>query len=384
MSEKRKDNKGRILKKGESQRKNGTYDYRFVDSKGKTHSVYAKTLDVLRQKEKEIERDIADGIDFAAGDEKVCDLVDRYMAMKRTIKPNSARSYSTVVKRIHVDAFGQRKIRSIKKSDAKAWFVKLHDEGLKRNTITVYKSVLQPAFEMAVDDDAIRKNPFRFNLSELLPDDEAKRVALTPAQQKKYLKFLRDYGSGVYYDDIVILLETGLRVSELYGITLSDVDFSKRRLYVRRQLCRTGDQPYFVCPPKSSSGIRTIPLSNTAYEAFQRVIAARPKPAVEMIIDGCGGFMFLDSYEKPKVAMHLENYMRQMQKKYRKLYGDTLPTVTPHVLRHTFCTNMQQAGLDPKSLQYVMGHSDPEITMSLYTHSDYDFVEHAFHEALSM
>ena len=202
MSEKRKDNKGRILKKGESQRKNGTYDYRFVDSKGKTHSVYAKTLDVLRQKEKEIERDIADGIDFAAGDEKVCDLVDRYMAMKRTIKPNTARSYSTVVKRIHVDAFGQRKIRSIKKSDAKAWFVKLHDEGLKRNTITVYKSVLQPAFEMAVDDDAIRKNPFRFNLSELLPDDEAKRVALTPAQQKKYLKFLRDYGSGVYYDDI--------------------------------------------------------------------------------------------------------------------------------------------------------------------------------------
>ena len=182
----------------------------------------------------------------------------------------------------------------------------------------------------------------------------------------------------------MILLETGLRVSELYGITLSDVDFSKRRLYVRRQLCRTGDQPYFVCPPKSSSGIRTIPLSDVAYEAFRRVIVARPKPSVEMIIDGCGGFLFLDSYEKPKVAMHLENYMRQMQRKYRKLYGDTLPTVTPHVLRHTFCTNMQQAGLAPKSLQYVMGHSDPEITMSLYTHSDYDFVEHAFHEALSM
>ena len=77
------------------------------------------------------------------------------------------------------------------------------------------------------------------------------------------------------------------------------------------------------------------------------MIEARPKPSVEMIIDGCGGFLFLDSYEKPKVAMHLENYMRQMQRKYRKLYGDTLPTVTPHVLRHTFCTNMQQAGLDP-------------------------------------
>lgn len=384
MSEKRKDSKGRILKKGESQRKNGTYDYRFTDSKGKTHSVYAKTLDMLRQKEKAIERDIADGIDYAAGEETVSQLVDRYMSLKRTIKPNSERAYSSVIKRVHTDPFGQKKIRNVKKSDAQAWFVKLHDEGLKRNTISVYKCVLQPAFEMAVDDDAIRKNPFRFNLSDLLPDDEAKRVALTPAQQKRYLSFIKENGSGIYYDDIVILMETGLRVSELYGITLSDVDLFKRRLYVRRQLCRTGDKPYFVCPPKSSSGIRTVPLSNTAYEAFKRVITNREKPQVEMVIDGYGGFLFLDSYGKPKVAMHLENYMRQMQRKFKKLYGDALPTITPHVLRHTFCTNMQQAGLDPKSLQYVMGHSDPELTMSLYTHSDYDYVEHAFHEALSV
>lgn len=159
MSEKRKDSRGRILKKGESQRKNGTYDYRFTDSKGKTHSVYAKTLDVLRQKEKVIERDIADGIDYAAGDETVSDLVDRYMSIKRTIKTNSERAYSSVIKRVHTDPFGQKKIRNVKKSDAQAWFVKLHDEGLKRNTISIYKCVLQPAFEMAVDDDAIRKNP---------------------------------------------------------------------------------------------------------------------------------------------------------------------------------------------------------------------------------
>ena len=202
-----------------------------------------------------------------------------------------------------------KKASNVKKSDAQAWFVKLHDEGLKRNTISVYKCVLQPAFEMAVDDDAIRKNPFRFNLSDLLPDDEAKRVALTPAQQKRYLSFIKENGSGIYYDDIVILMETGLRVSELYGITLSDVDLFKRRLYVQRQLCRTGDKPYFVCPPKSSSGIRTVPLSNTAYEAFKRVITNREKPQVEMVIDGYGGFLFLDSYGKPKVAMHLENYM---------------------------------------------------------------------------
>jgi len=179
-------------------------------------------------------------------------------------------------------------------------------------------------------------------------------------------------------------LETGLRVSELYGLTINDVDLFNRRIYVRRQLCRTGDNPYFICPPKTDSGIRTVPLSNRAFQTFQPVIANREQPKVEMMVDGISGFLFLDSYGKPKVAMHIENYMRQIRKRYQKLYGGSLPVVTPHVLRHTFCTNLQQAGLDPKSLQYVMGHSDPEITMSLYAHSDYDFVESAFKKALGI
>ena len=384
MAGKRKDTKGRVLRTGESQRKNGTYDFRFVDKYKKTHSIYAKSLDELRIKESAIERDSNDGIDYCAGEQTVAELVDKYMGLKRIIKPNSVRAYSSAVNRIHNDPFGQKRIRNVKKSDAQAWFVKLHDDGLKRNTINVLKTVLQPAFEMAVDDDAIRKNPFRFNLSELPPDDQAKRVALTKSQQKKYLQYIKEYGSEMYFNDIVILLETGLRVSELYGLTINDVDLKKRRIYIHRQLCRTAERPYFVCPPKSKSGIRTIPLSDTAYTALQDVIANRPNPKVEMMVDGYSGFLFLDSFERPKVAMHLENYMREMQRKYKRMYRGSFPSVTPHVLRHTFCTNMQQAGLDPKSLQYVMGHSDIELTLSLYTHSDYDFVEHAFRNALNL
>ena len=382
MAKKRKDSKGRVLKKGESQRKNGTYDYRYTTKKGKIVSVYAKTLEDLRQKEILIERDILDGIDYNAGEQTVSELVDKYINMKRKIKPNSIRAYSSPIKRIHADPFGRKRIRDIKKSDAQAWFIKLHDEGLKRNTISVFKTVLQPAFEMAVDDDIIRKNPFRFNISELLPDDQVKRPALTKSQQKKYLDFVRDYGSSNYYNDIVILLETGLRVSELYGLTLLDIDLIKRRLYVRRQLCRTADKPYFVCPPKTENGIRTVPLSNVAYRAIKEVITNRGKPKVEIMVDGCSGFLFLDKNKRPKVAMHLENHMKMLRKKYNDLFGNTMPNVSPHVLRHTFCTNMQQAGLDPKSLQYVMGHGDPTITLSLYTHSDYEFVEKAFREAL--
>ena len=149
MPEKRKDSKGRVLKDGESQRANGTHDYRYTDIHKKRRCIYAKSLTELRKKEEELWRDLADGIDYAAGEMTVADLVDRYMNLKRGLKPNSLRSYNTAVKRIHADPFGQKAIKTVKLSDAKGWFVFLHDSGFKQNTIGILQSVVRPAFEMA-------------------------------------------------------------------------------------------------------------------------------------------------------------------------------------------------------------------------------------------
>lgn len=378
MAEKRKDNKGRVLKDGESQRRNGTYDFRYTDNQKKRRCVYAKTLNELRKKEEEIRRDLADGIDYAAGEITVAELVDRYINLRRGLKANSMRAYGTAIKRIHADPFGQKQIKSVKLSDAKGWFVSLHDSGMKQNTIGVLQSVVRPAFEMAVDDDWIRKNPFKFKLSDVVPKDAFVRSALTKVQQERYLQFVLDQGGTNYYNDILILMGTGLRVSELYGLTTSDIDFERRCVRVRRQLCRTADKPYFITDPKTKSGIRNIPMTDAVYMAFKRVIADREAPKVELMVDGCSGFLFLDKDGKPKVAMHLENFMRRIQREYVKRYGNSIPTVTPHVLRHTFCTDVQQAGLDVKSLQYIMGHSTVSVTLDVYTHSSYESVEKAF------
>ena len=383
MSEKRRDNKGRVLKDGESQRKNGTYDYRYTDIHKKRRCIYAKTLAELRQKESDIQRDLADGVDYAAGEITVAELVDRYIKLKRGLKQNSMRAYSSAVNRVHAAPFGQLKIRTVKLSDAKGWFVDLHDSGIKQNTISVLQSVVRPAFEMAVDDDIIRKNPFKFKLAEVVPNDAFVRDALTKEQQKKYLQFIRDYGNDNYYDDIVILLGTGLRVSELYGLTKKDIDFKKRHIFIEHQLCRTAEKPYFVTSPKTSSGVRCIPMSDMVYMALKRVVANRPTPTVEFLVDGYSGFLFLDKDGKPKVAMHLQNYMRGMQKKIARIYGRSFPRVTPHVLRHTFCTDMQRAGIDVKSLQYLMGHSNVSVTLDIYTHVNFDAVEEAFGRAVS-
>ena len=87
-------------------------------------------------------------------------------------------------------------------------------------------------------------------------------------------------------------------------------------------------------------------------------------------------YRYTDSGGKPSVAMHIEHHMQWAMKKYRKLHpDDPLPTITPHVLRHTFCTNMANAGMAIKDLQYLMGHSDADVTLNVYTHASYAHAE---------
>jgi site-specific recombinase XerD len=335
-------------------------------------------LEDLRRKEADIKRDVLDGIDYSAGEITVSALVDRYISTRRGLKENTLRAYGTIIQRIHNSDFGKRQVKTVKVSDAKLWLISLHDGGIKRNTICIVQSVVRPAFEMAVEDDIIRKNPFKFKLADLIPDDADTRNALTKEQQEQYLQCVREYHGGAYYDDVVVLLGTGLRVSELYGLTKDDIDFDNRRVHVRRQLCRTAERPYFTTPPKTKSGVRDVPMTDTVYETLLRVVQNRPRPKVELLVDGCSGFIFLDKLGKPKVAMHLEGHMRNVQKCVYARFGSTFPKVTPHVLRHTFCTNLQQAGIDVKSLQYLMGHSNVSVTLDIYTHSDYASVEKAF------
>ncbi len=108
-------------------------------------------------------------------------------------------------------------------------------------------------------------------------------------------------------------------------------------------------------------------------QSLQRILERCPKLKTEMMVDGYTGFLLLDKNNKPKVGLHIENEMRWAMKKYDKLHPDNpLPHITPHVFRHTFCTNMANAGMDVKMLQYLMGHSDVGVMLNVYTHSSYE------------
>lgn len=78
--------------------------------------------------------------------------------------------------------------------------------------------------------------------------------------------------------------------------------------------------------------------------------------------------MYLDKNGMPYVALHWEKYFQHITTKYNKIYKEELPKVTPHVCRHTYCSNMAKSGMNPKTLQYLMGHADIGVTLNTYTH----------------
>lgn len=374
MSEKRKDNKGRILRTGESQRKDLIYQYRYTDIHGKRQTVYSSDLKELREKEKEIQKQLNDGIDYAAGKITVIQLLERYISLKQGVRYNTKVGYNFVLNLIKKEDFGYRQIRDIKVSDAQKWIMKLHSDGKGYSTITSVRGVVKPAFQMAYNEDIIRRNPFDFKLADVVPNDSRKRIAMTDEQQKIWMDFIReDKTYCKYYDEFIVLLGTGMRVSEFCGLTKSDLDFENRRIRVDHQLVRERGGKYYVEKTKTECGIRFIPMTDDVYQSLKNILANRRKMKTEIIVDGYSGFILIDKDCHPKVALHIENEMRWAMKKYKKLHPEQpLPHITPHVFRHTFCTNMANKGMDIKTLQYLMGHSDVGVTLNVYTHASYD------------
>lgn len=125
---------------------------------------------------------------------------------------------------------------------------------------------------------------------------------------------------------------------------------------------------YVIETTKTGSGTRRIPMTDEVRDAFKRIIKNRPKVKVEPSVGGHTGFLFLDKNGMPMVALRWEKYFQHVVQKYNNIYRVQLPKITPHICRHTYCSNMAKSGMNPKTLQYLMGHSEIGVTMNTYTH----------------
>ena len=381
MSEKRRDNKNRILQTGESQRKDGRYAYKYIDSYGKQQFVYAWKLvptdktpsgkrdDLsLREKEKQIRRDVEDGINTIAGKMTVIDLFKKRSNQNANVKQGTITNRDNLVKLLENDIFGSMPIEKIKMSDAKEWIIRMKGKGYAYSSLKNHKRSLSAAFHMAVEDDYIRKNPFHFEIEDLIEDDTVPTAPLSKEQEKIFLDFIQQEEMyQQYYDDIFVFLGTGLRSSEFCGLTLKDLDFENRLIDVNHQLLGNLKSGFYITSPKTKSSIRQIPMSEPIYLTLKRVVAKpRPKP---FEVDGYSDFVFYNDEGVPRNGKLYRSALKRIMEKCNEVNEIQLPNISPHVLRHTFCTKMANMGMNPKALQYIMGHKKITMTLDYYAHA---------------
>ena len=236
------------------------------------------------------------------------------------------------------------------------------------STISSIHGVVKPAFQMAVDDDLILKNPFNFVLTDFVENDSVKRDALSLEEKDSLLEFIKsDTYYRQYYDAIVILFETGLRIAEFCGLTSDKIDMENRMIKIDVQLHKD-KQGYYLEKPKTTAGFRTVPMTDKAYESFSQLIQNRTRKQAEKNIGGQKNYLCFDRNDLPRYGGQWDKIFDNIWKKYQKIYGTARVKVTPHICRHTFATNMAISGMNPAILKKILGHDDISTTFSIYTH----------------
>ena len=385
------------LRKGETQRKDGTYDFRWTSADGKRHSVYASTLEELREKEEAAIRDKQDGIKTETRRVTVNDVFELWCDLKRGLKDNTFQNYKYMYNMFVRPSFGKLRIASVKKSDVKRFYNTLADEKiLTIATIDNVHTVLHQVFDLAVDDNYIRSNPTDHMLKELKQShnfETEKRKALTIAEQQLFVDFLKKHPQyNHWYPVFAVMLGTGMRVGEIVGLRWCDIDLEKGIISMNHTLVyyNHGDGKgcsFSINTPKTRAGERTIPMLDFVKEAFllekkyQEETGLHCKATVDCYTD----FIFVNRFGDVQHQGTLNKAIRRIIRDCNDevlLRGEDDPVLLPkfscHSLRHTFTTRLCESGVNVKVIQDVLGHADISTTMDIYVDVTKDMKQKEF------
>ena len=386
MAERRKDSKGRVLKENEIERKNGTYQYRWRTSDHKRHSIYAPTLEELREKEQAVLKDKSDGIRTDAQKVTLNDVYDLWVQLKKGLKDNTFQNYKYMYEQFVRDDLGQHKITTLKRSDIRRFYNYLIDERcLKVATVDNIHTVLHQVLDIAVEDCYLRNNISDNALKELKQARNLfteKRKALTIQEQEIFLDFLKK--SNMYrhwYPIFALMVGTGLRVGEAVGLRWNDVDFDNNSISVNHTLIyynhAKGGCYFGINTPKTRAGERTIPMIESVREAILQEKEYQREAGIICTarVDGFTDFIFVNRFGNTQHQGTLNKALRRIVRDCNQEILDKakdkdnvilLPNFSCHTLRHTFTTRLCESGINIKVIQSVLGHSDVSTTLDIY------------------
>lgn len=367
-SEKRKDKFGRILKTGESVRPNGTYVYKYQSKvTGKREAVYAKTLKELREKEEEINKHEVNNVNYFTSQMTLLELYDVYMNLNSGLKANSIRRMRESKKRITGLSIADTEIRYIKEMEAKTALKELENT-YSYQTIATTQDDLRAAYNMAIRNDIVSKNPFSFSLKSIIKDTTKEKIPYTEEQIEIILQYCKERNLSIY-DTLVVLFDTGLRGSEFCGLSSENLNFATELIHVTKQ-CLYIDGKYSIETLKTKNGNRFIPMTNRCKE----ILLKHAETSKNIFInDEPINFLFYTVRGNPYKVPSINKNIYDTMNKFRNDNPDiVLPHLSAHICRHTFITNLYKSGMDPKSIIKIVGHSKIDMTLYTYTHIDDD------------
>ena len=384
---KRYDSRHRLLRTGESERADGYYTYRWTSRSGKRNSVTAGTLEELREKEDEIQRDVSDGIRADAKNVTLNSLYDLWKELKVNLKHNTFSNYCYMYDQLVADNIGMLPVTKLKRSDIKAFYNMLADtRGLKIATIDNIHTVIHQILQLAVEDNYIRRNISDNLLKELKSShhyEDSHRRALTLPEQELFMEFLSKENSQYYHwlPIFTVMLGTGMRVGEITGLRWNDIDLKSGIIDVNHTLVyykhRDENGCYFdIHSPKTKAGVRQIPMTEEVKNAFLLEKKMQDLAGIQskVTIDGYHNFIFVNRFGNVQNQGTLNRALRRIirdcndkQLLKEKNNPVLLPNFSCHSLRHTFTTRLVEAGVNIKVIQNLCGHSRSDVTLDIYT-----------------
>lgn len=361
------------------------YEYRYKDGLGKERVISSYRLEVtdqlpkgkrsgksLREKEAEIEALLQDNLDIEGSRLTLLELVEKYLDQlysKKALSHNTKVGYNVTVNTLKQYKLGHMEIGKIRPEHCEKWLADMKKK-YRGSSIQTQISLIKRTFEYALDYDYVAKNPFRRITTDR--SDSKKMEALSVEDMNRFLNFCsKDTHSSHCYDMLYVLFWSGLRASELCGLTLDNIDMDNRMITVDKQL-QCINHTHVVLPTKTTNGVRTIPMTDGVYESFQRIIENRYlKGDIEPVCydeqgNAYEGFVFLATRSRRTIVRgHVEEYLQNCIKRFNNANPENpIRKFEPHICRHTFATNMQY--LPPKTLQYILGHGNISTTMDNY------------------
>lgn len=408
----RRDSKGRILNKGEYQRSNGMYEYKYTEIDGTNRSVYSWRLTqvdkapkgkqsdfCLRELIQQIERDKQDGINSSKAKQLTLNaFFDEYIENKVGLKQSTRTNYKYMYKKYVSDNLGLKKISVIKYTDILKFYNSLIvDLGFKPNSMEIIHTILHPIFTVAVRDGYIRTNPTDNVMVEIKKSynwEKSKRRALTVQQQSAFMSFFAEHEQYSRWLPLFkFLLGTGCRVGEVIGLRWKDCDFENNLISINHNLIYrqqdNGKCEYHITTPKTKNGIRVIPMLSEVKKALLEEYEKQSKCGFnETNIDGYSGFIFknrfgsvLSPHNINRViarVIFLHNKLETKKAKEENREPTMLPHFSVHNLRHTFCTRFCENETNVKIIQEIMGHADITTTMNIYNEATLDKKKESF------